>query len=99
MTTFRKLPTISPNAVQVRGKKSGLGKAVIMAIALGLETPSKDRAEHKDGQVHRDHEPPYQHAKYRNAQRLHRRTQTIDGIIDRRFEVVIYFPQPIIERA
>ena len=63
-----------------------------MASTLGRETSSKDRAGHKDGQVHRDQEHPYKHAKYRHAQRLHQTTQTIDGIIDRRFVVVSYCP-------
>ena len=43
--------------------------------------------------------PPYQHAKYRHDQRLHQRTQIINGVIDRRFVVVSDFTQHIIERA
>ena len=70
-----------------------------MASTLGRETPSNARAQRKDGQINRDHEPPTNPPSIDIISGSTRRAQTIDGLIDRRFVTVSYFPQHIIELA
>ena len=97
MTTFKKLPTISPSKVQVIVKKKGSCRASIVELFSLCSTPSNHRAQHKNRQVHGDHQSAYQHPKNRHDQRFHQRAQAVYRVIDRRLVVIGDFTQHIIE--
>ena len=67
-----------------------------MAGILSRETPSDDRAEHKDRQVNGYHESANQHPKYRHDYWLRQRAQPAYRIVDSRLIVVGRFAQHII---
>ena len=66
MTTFKKLPTISPSKVQVIAKKKGSYRASMVELFSLCSTPSHHRAQHKDRQVHGDHQSTYLNPQHRH---------------------------------
>ena len=70
MTTFKKLPTISPSKVQVIVKKKGSYRAFMVELFSLCSTPSNHRAQHKDRRVHGDHQSTYQNPQHRHEYRF-----------------------------
>ena len=97
MTTFKKLPTISPSKVQVIVKKKGSCKASIVELFSLCSTPSNHRAQHKDRQVHGDHQSTYQNPQHRHDDGFNQRAQAVHGVVNCRLIVICYFAQHIIQ--
>src|SRR5580700_5125074 len=87
MTTFRKLPTISP--ITNREPANHAGYAAYRAtISLNIRWRAArapltdDLTELEDGQVHRDHHAADQHAEDRHDERLEQARHAVDGVVD-----------------
>ena len=70
MTTFKKLPTISPSKVQVIVKKKGSCRASIVGLFSLCSTPSNRRAQYKSRQVHGNHQSTDQNPQHRHYYRF-----------------------------